>query len=449
MKVLIFRVLVDILEIMLFMIASHDPKKNYTWKNWIDVVFTVSLCGVINTGAMYYQVMYDYGSMSVSFPFSVTVTILIFKSLLMISFLYDNEGTGLYLSVQSVILLDLFRLAAQTLAQWIRVTYFFDITAVESNIGNVYLSIHMTEELLYLFIFGIIGIYVRKFLVSLRKMPDSSLGVICMMSLIALFYEMTVQQSYTFLDYHKIGLFGHVYKSMPTHNISSFMANLVGFYVTPGIILLLLYQMAQTFEAKIQEAQIRNTLRLNREQLKLIQYSNGTSLHEKHDIAEHLNVIKMFMEKGEIEAVKLYIQKTTGSLYNDSAVYCINPYINAVLNYKLKSAPDIHFTVESSIGENNKIDAVDLGILLMNMIDLRINEIHKHDLKKEISLNITKREQVIVMCIDSEISERHITDNPLEVSVIENIVHKYKGSVVYGVHNNSDMVVMLNEENCE
>ena len=207
--------------------------------------------------------------------------------------------------------------------------------------------------------------------------------------------------------------------------------------------------MAQTFEAKVQGAQIRNTLRLNREQLELIQYSNGTSLHEKHNIAEHLNVIKMFMEKDEIEAAKLYIQKTTGSLYNDSDVYCINPYINAVLKYKLKSATDIHFTVESSIGEKNKIDAVDLGILLMNMIDWRINEIQKHNLKKEISLNITKREQVIVMCIDSEISERYMSDNPLEVSVIENIVNKYKGSIVYGVHNNNDMVVMLNEENCE
>lgn len=449
MKVLIFRVLVDMIEAILFMIASHDPKKNYTWKNWIDVVFTVSLCGIINAGFMYYQIMYDYGSMNVNFPFSVTATVLIIKSLLMISFLYDNEGTGMYLSVQSVILLDLFKLAALTLAQWIRVTYFFDITAVESNIGNVYLSIHMTEELLYLFIFGIIGIFVRRFLVSLRKMPDHSFGVICVMSLVGLFYEMTVQQSFTFLDYHKIGLFGHFYKSMPTHNISLFLANLVGFYVTPVIILLLLYQMTQTFEAKVQEAQIRNTLRLNREQLELIQYSNGTSLHEKHNIAEHLNVIRMFMEKGEIEAARLYIQKTTGSLYNDSAVYCINPYINAVLNYKLKLAPDIHFTVESSIGENNKIDAVDLGILLMNMIDWRINEIQKHDLKKEISLNITKREQVIAIGIDSDVSDRYLADNPLEVSVIENIVHKYKGSVVYGVHNKNDMVVMLNEENCK
>ena len=149
-------------------------------------------------------------------------------------------------------------------------------------------------------------------------------------------------------------------------------------------------------------------------------------------------------KRGEIEAAKLYIQNTTGSLYNDSAVYCVNP----LLNYKLKSATDIHFTVETSIGEKNQIDAVDLGILLMNMIDWRINEIHKSDFKKEISINITKREQVIAMCIDSQISDRYIADNPLEVSVIENIVNKYKGSIVYGVHSKNDMVVMLNEENC-
>lgn len=448
MKVLIFRVMVDILEALLFIIASHDPKKKYTWKNWIDFVFTVSLCGIINAGTMYYQMMFDYKTMSINFPFSVTTTILIIKSLLMISFLYDNEDTGLYLSVQSVILLDLFKIAAQTLVQWLRVTYFFDITAVESSIGNAYLSIHMTEEILYLLVFGVIGIFIRKFIISLRKMPDSSFGLSCVLSLIFLFYEMTVQQSFPFLDYHKIGLFGHFYKSMPTHNITLFMASLAGLYVTPVMILLLLHQMAETFQAKVQKEQVRNTLRLNREQLELIQYSNGTSLHEKHNIAEHLNVLKMFMEKGEIEAAKLYIQNTTGSLYNDSAVYCVNPYINAVLNYKLKSATDIHFTVETSIGEKNQIDAVDLGILLMNMIDWRINEIHKSDFKKEISINITKREQVIAMCIDSQISDRYIADNPLEVSVIENIVNKYKGSIVYGVHSKNDMVVMLNEENC-
>ena len=82
----------------------------------------------------------------------------------------------------------------------------------------------------------------------------------------------------------------------------------------------------------------------------------------------------------------------------------------------------------------------------MNLIDCRINIIHRYDLKKDLEINITKREFTIAMAVDSENVKDAEKENPLELSMIENIVEKYNGSIVYGVHDENDMVVMISEK---
>lgn len=445
MKVLVFRVMVDLLETVLFILPVHERGRKYKWENIEDLLFTLLVCGFMNAVVIYLMARYT-NTEKVVFSNFLSTGILIAKSVILIRFLYGNEGTGLYLSFLSVILMNLFNIAARGTAQWIRVKYFYNITAVERFVSFEYVSIHMTEELLTLGILSVMAYAVGKFLLSLRKLKDSSLGKISVLAMVVMYYEIIVAQSYSFLDYHRYGLFVHRYYSLPTHDVAPFLANLVGFYVVPVIILMLMYQMTETYQAKLQDEEIRSTLRMNKEQLQLIQYTNSSSLHEKHAIAEHLNVIRMFLDKGDQEAARMYIQKTAGVMDEKVRVYCVNPYINAVLNYKIKAEPDITFHVASSIGEVNQIDAVDLGVLLMNLIDCRINIIHRYDLKKDLEINITKREFTIAMAVDSENVKDAEKENPLELSMIENIVEKYNGSIVYGVHDENDMVVMISEK---
>ena len=445
MKVLVFRVMTDLLETALFLLPVHERGRKYTWKNIEELLLTLLACGFMNAVIIYMIARNTYTD-KVVFSDFLSTGILITKSVILMMFLYRNEKTGLYLSILSVLLMNLFRIAARSTAQWIRLKYFYDITAVESFVSFEYVSIHMTEELFTLLILAAMAFVTGKFLPSLRKLKDSSLGKISVLATVAVFYEMVLSQSYSFLDYHRYGLFGHRYNSLPTHDIAAFLANLVGFYVVPVIILMLMVQLTETYQARLQEEEIRSTLRMNREQLQLIQYTNGFSLHEKHAIVEHLNVIRMFLDKKDPEAARMYIQKTAGIMDENVQIYCINPYINAVLNYKIKAEPDIDFHIVSSIGQVNEIDEVDLGVLLMNLIDCRINIIRRYDLKKDLSVSIKKRERTIMLSVSSESVEGGGKESPLEISVIENMVRKYNGSIVYGVHDPNDMVVMISEK---
>ena len=141
----------------------------------------------------------------------------------------------------------------------------------------------------------------------------------------------------------------------------------------------------------------------------------------------------------------MYIQKTAGIMNEPVMAYSRNPYLNAVICYKVKSNPDILFHVESMIGEVRGIEPVDLGILLMNLIDSRIDEIRTNNLEKKICMILKHRETSVTLYIQSPISDQFRQKHLLESEIVENIVRKYDGMMEHDIREAGDTVVMVAE----
>ena len=94
------------------------------------------------------------------------------------------------------------------------------------------------------------------------------------------------------------------------------------------------------------------------------------------------------------------------------------------------------------------IDPVDLGILIMNLIDQRLAMIRQNNLTPRIELRMTQREQMLCIKIDSETAAEPSTNDfteQIENSVIEKIITKYDGQVYKGVNSSTDFAVLFKD----
>ena len=160
-------------------------------------------------------------------------------------------------------------------------------------------------------------------------------------------------------------------------------------------------------------------------------------------------MIQTFMNNDNYEAADLYMKKTCGILSDEKnlRIYSQNTYVNAVINYKVRSEKDIKFDVISEMGCNCSIDSMDLGILVLNLLDQRIAALKNNDLKKTIKLKISQREKIISILIDSELPEKNQIssyDHFYESNVINNIIKKYSGSIHFGINTKTDCGITLN-----
>ena len=69
MKVLVFRVMVDLLETVLFILPVHERGRKYKWENIEDLLFTLLVCGFMNAVVIYLMALYQYGKSRI-FQFS-------------------------------------------------------------------------------------------------------------------------------------------------------------------------------------------------------------------------------------------------------------------------------------------------------------------------------------------------------------------------------------------
>jgi non-homologous end joining protein Ku len=223
---------------------------------------------------------------------------------------------------------------------------------------------------------------------------------------------------------------------------------LSGMLVVPIALLLMLNKLNEIQEEKIMHENTVKALKLSRQQLSILNDKDIEVIKVKHDIISHLRMIQTFMNNDNYEAADLYLQKTCGLLSNKQSLktYSQNTYINAVINYKTKAEKDIVFDIVSEIGNENKIDPLDLGILVMNLLDQRISYINKFNLKQEIYLKISQRENMVSLLIDSQLPDEE-DKNPYDMyegNIINHIVDKYKGTLQRKIHTETDCGILLN-----
>ncbi|MGM9941598.1 MAG: hypothetical protein ACI32N_06355 [Bulleidia sp.] len=403
-----------------------------------ELFLTVGICIVIRPLLNLFLMQEDVRSIA---GLSTAAALIgqILHVVLIVLYMYRNQNTGLYCALTCTLIMKMILISCDTVSQYIHVKLFYDRVPVGSTYPD--------QLIVYTVLFAGSVILISRILAECRKPEDSAFGNTAMMCLVNAFVLDVVRNTFVFQDTRMFVTVGNLsYMRVISDQIMRDMAVLLFVIVLPVMTVLMLKQMIEVFYMKQKEADVLALLDMNREQLSLIRDLQEYSLHEKHEIAQHLDVIAMFMEKGEYESARMYIQKTAGIMNEPVMTYSRNPYLNAVICYKAKSNPDILFHVESMIGDVSGIEPVDLGILLMNLIDSRIDEIRTHDLEKKICMILKHRETAVTLYIQSAISDQFRQKHLLESGIVENIVRKYDGMIEHDIREAGDTVVMLMEE---
>ena len=282
------------------------------------------------------------------------------------------------------------------------------------------------------FLLQIAGVFLLRRFFKRNALSGSSANMLIVISIFVHLYTRVLAEQYGFMS----------------GAITEQITVLSGYIILPALILLIMVQMRDLSDSKEHEAAIVKTLELSREQLTALKDKDDSVMRAKHEIAQHLNVLKALLENGQIDSAQLYLQ-TTGVILEDvtEKQYSKNPYVNAVISYKAIHDPDITFDVISEIPEMCEgIDPVDLGILIMNLIDQRLAIIRRNDLTPRIELHMTQREQMLCIRIDSETAADPFSDDLTEQignSVTEKIITKYSGQIYKGVNTATDSAILF------
>ncbi len=92
----------------------------------------------------------------------------------------------------------------------------------------------------------------------------------------------------------------------------------------------------------------------------------------RHDLRQHLNLIQAYLDKGDNETLRDYIDKYGKSLpLNTGKVYCSNYAIDTVIRYYAEKAADekIQFDTQIKLPENLAIEEPDICILFGNLLE--------------------------------------------------------------------------------
>ncbi len=125
------------------------------------------------------------------------------------------------------------------------------------------------------------------------------------------------------------------------------------------------------------------------QQLKMIQADNKNLSLIRHDIKNHLFMLKSFYEKGEIDSYRNYFDIVLSKI-NKKEEVCKsgNLVVDSIINYKLRNINDINLYIDVCIPKKLEISDVDMTVVLGNLLDNAIRAVKEADRKK---LQITMR----------------------------------------------------------
>lgn len=122
----------------------------------------------------------------------------------------------------------------------------------------------------------------------------------------------------------------------------------------------------------------------------------------RHDYRNHIQVLKSYTDKGDLEAISKYLDGLEKDLYTvDTVIKTGNPMTDAILNSKIALANDrnIRVEVDAHIPVLLSVSAVDLCTILSNLFDNAI----------EASENLPADRRVIRVYIDLKGSQLYIS----------------------------------------
>lgn len=122
----------------------------------------------------------------------------------------------------------------------------------------------------------------------------------------------------------------------------------------------------------------------------------------RHDYRNHIQVMKVYAAKGDMEAIKAYLDKLDTDLSTvDTVVKTGNPMADAILNSKISLARSKHIEVKADAHVPYKLttSVIDLCVIIGNLFDNAI----------EASLALPENERLIRVYMDMKNTQLYIS----------------------------------------
>ena len=215
------------------------------------------------------------------------------------------------------------------------------------------------------------------------------------------------------------------------------------------LILFVLFQQFRLSEKTKQAEILETTAAIYRDRIEALFENETDTVKFNHYVRYHLKALQQYMEEGNFESAESYVHGLMANFKDDEVhSFSENIYINTVANYISKREKDIEITVDSMIGNHPGVDPVDLGIIIMNLLEKSILRIREYGLPEKVRLYAVSRENMICLSVQTQETENTIskptTDNYIEVTIVNHILEKYNGQIIEDKGDCSRIDVLLN-----
>ena len=178
-------------------------------------------------------------------------------------------------------------------------------------------------------------------------------------------------------------------------------------------------------------------------QLNIMMESQESMRKYRHDSKTKLLVLETMLEQGEVDKAKEYMNGITNIFKAKEAMVSTgNMAIDAVMNYKLQQAlaNNIVINFEMQIPENLNVDAMDISVLLGNLLDNAITAVNQLQDEKVVFvvmkydrnlLHIFMKNKYLhsVHCVNGRYftTKKDLENHGFGLLSVNDIVNKYQG----------------------
>lgn len=137
------------------------------------------------------------------------------------------------------------------------------------------------------------------------------------------------------------------------------------------------------------------------QQLKMIQANNENISLIRHDMQNHLFMLKSLYEKGEIDSYQSYFDTLLYKI-NKKKELCKsgNLVVDSIINYKLRNINDINLYIDVCIPKKLEISDVDMTVVLGNLLDNAVRAVKESD-RKELKINLKYKKGRLILQIEN------------------------------------------------
>ncbi|MGO1468492.1 MAG: sensor histidine kinase [Tissierella sp.] len=201
--------------------------------------------------------------------------------------------------------------------------------------------------------------------------------------------------------------------------------------------------LTKFFEEKIEKTMLKEQNKYYKKQLGIMNTTNENTRAFNHDLANHLAIVRGYIQINEDEKACNYIDKMTKSVYTVKEFSNSgNIDIDSILNHKLYEASkkEIAISLEVKVPISINIASFDIVVILGNLLDNAIEATSKSENDKWIDIIIIYKEEILFINIKNtfigsvyyekdkiQTSKKDIENHGIGLNNIEKILKRYDG----------------------